>query len=89
MLHRLREAWAFHKDPFLGPAVADETWIGGKRRNMSNRKRKALRKAGAGPNVGKTIVAGMKDRATKNVGRMRAVVAGMIGKRLLYRNLVV
>ena len=67
MLHRLREAWAFHKGPFLGPAEADETYIGGKRRNMSHAKRKALRKAGAGPNVGKSIVAGVKDRRTNKV----------------------
>ena len=75
MLHRLREAWAHHNDPFLGPVEVDETYIGGKRKNMSNAKRKALREAGAGRGaVGKTAIVGAKDRATKQVSA--AVVEG-------------
>ena len=43
MLHRIREAWA-RETPggFSGPVEADETYFGGRRRNMSNAKRKAL-----------------------------------------------
>ena len=69
MLHRIREVWATDKAAhFAGPVEADETYIGGKRRNMSNAQRKALADAGAGRGaVGKTAVVGIKDRATKNV----------------------
>ena len=42
----------------------DETYLGGKRRNMPNAVRKQL--TGRGP-VGKTAVVGAKDRATKHV----------------------
>ena len=52
MLHRIREAWA--KKPtdagpgFSGPVGIDESYFGGKRKNMSLAKRKALRDAGVG-----------------------------------------
>ena len=67
MLHRIREAWA-QETPggFSGPVEADESYFGGRRRNMSNRKRKALQDTGRGP-VGKTAVVGIKDRATNQV----------------------
>ena len=42
----------------------DETFIGGKRKNMSHARRKQQK--GRGP-VGKTTVAGAKDRATGQV----------------------
>lgn len=42
------------------------TFIGGKRKNMSNSKRKELKDTGRGT-VGKTIVAGVKDRKTNQV----------------------
>ncbi len=65
MLHRLREAWAQDKaGPFDGPVEADEAYFGGKRENMPKAKRKRL--SGRGP-VGKTVVAGAKDRATNKV----------------------
>lgn len=65
MMHRIREAWADEtSDLFDGPAEVDETYFGGRRRNMSNAKRKMLE--GRGP-VGKTAVVGGKDRATKQV----------------------
>ena len=70
MMHRIREAWGDDGDdgPFDGPVEVDETYIGGKRKNMSNAKRKALREAGAGRGaVGKTAIVGMKDRATNEV----------------------
>lgn len=65
MLHRIRQAWATNDDePFDGPVEVDETYFGGKRKNMSNARRKKL--AGRGP-VGKTAVVGAKDRATNRV----------------------
>lgn len=69
MLHRIREAWATEGgDDFTGPVEVDESYFGGKRRNMSNAQREALHAADVGPGVvGKTAVAGMKDRATNRV----------------------
>ena len=69
MLHRIRQAWAGDDDDqFDGPVEADETYMGGKRANMSNAKRKELADQGVGRGtVGKTIVVGMKDRATNEV----------------------
>ena len=65
MLHRLREAWdESGLEAMLGPVEADETYVGGERKNMSRAKRKVL--SGRGP-VGKAIVAGVKDRATNRV----------------------
>ncbi len=65
MLHRLREAWdASGIDLFDGPVEVDESYFGGRRRNMSHRKRKNL--TGRGP-VGKTAVVGMKDRSSNQV----------------------
>ena len=69
MLHRIREAWSGEVSAlFSGPVEVDETYIGGRRKNMSTAKRKALREAEAGRGaVGKSIVAGAKDRATNRV----------------------
>ena len=70
MLHRIREAWAFETDgAFAGPVEADETYFGGKVKNMHKWQREA-RGGKRGPS-GKTTVAGVKDRKTKKV---RAVV---------------
>ena len=68
MMHRIREAWGEEDDeePFDGPVEVDETYMGGKRKNMSNAKRKELAGTGRGA-VGKTAVIGMKDRATNQV----------------------
>ena len=67
MLHRLREVWANDKDGnFSGPVEVDETYFGGKRKNMSNARRKELADTGRGA-VGKTAVVGAKDRATNRV----------------------
>ena len=67
MLHRIREAWSVPgPGAFSGPVEADETYIGGKRKNMSNAKRKELADTGRGP-VGKAAVAGVKDRDTGKV----------------------
>ena len=68
MLHRIREAWSVADDhgSFTGPVEVDETYFGGKRKNMSNAKREELAGTGRGP-VGKTAVVGAKDRATNRV----------------------
>jgi len=45
--------------PMRGPIEVDETYIGGKRQNMSNSKRKSLADSGRGV-VGKTAIVGAK-----------------------------
>ena len=70
MLHRIREAWMPNNGGpgFRGPVEVDETYFGGKRKNMSNSRRKALSDAGVGRgSVGKTAIVGMKDRDTNEV----------------------
>ncbi len=65
MLHRIREAWSLEQGTmFSGPVEADETYIGGKRKNMPLAKRKKQTGRGA---VGKTAVAGVKDRGSNMV----------------------
>ena len=65
MLHRIREAWADKgDDQFDGPVEVDESYFGGKRKNMSNKTRKTLEGRGT---VGKVAVVGMKDRDTNEV----------------------
>ena len=66
LAHRLRVALSQDGGLFSGPVEVDETYMGGRRANMSNAKRKALANTGRGP-VGKTAVVGVKDRATKQV----------------------
>ncbi len=68
LAHRIRTGFMNSEDPFAGPVEADETYIGGKRKNMSNRKRKELTGRGT---VGKTAVAGVRDRATNHVTAQR------------------
>ena len=64
MLHRLREAWNITDISFSGPIEVDETYMGGKRRNMPKSKRQHLEGRGA---KGKTAVVGIKDRDTNKV----------------------
>ena len=66
LAQRLRVALSQDGTLFAGPVEVDETYFGGRRRNMSNATRKALAGTGRGP-VGKTAVVGVKDRATKHV----------------------
>ena len=67
LAHRFREAWTeAEAATFSGPIEADETFMGGKRRNMSNATRKLLANTGRGA-VGKTAIVGVKDRSTKKV----------------------
>lgn len=66
MMQRLREGFFGNAGNMTGPVEVDETYMGGKRRNMSNKQRKALAGTGRGGS-GKTTVVGAKDRATKQV----------------------
>ena len=73
MLHRIREAWTQERETlFAGPVEADETYVGGKRANMSKTKRRELAatvgKRGTG---GKEVVIGVKDRETNEVAARR------------------
>ena len=67
MLQRIRKAFeGDDKPPFDGPVEVDKAYFGGKRKNMSNAKRKELAGTGRGA-VGKTAVVGAKDRKTNKV----------------------
>ena len=63
MLHRIRETWNL-AGGFAGPIEVDETYVGGKRKNMPKAKRLQLEGRGA---MGKTAVVGIKDRDTNKV----------------------
>ncbi len=65
MAHRIRKALGVGDgNLFSGPVEVDETYFGGKRRNMSKSKREGLEGRGS---VGKTAVVGMRDRETNRV----------------------
>ncbi|MYI61529.1 MAG: IS1595 family transposase [Gemmatimonadetes bacterium] len=70
LAHRLRECWDdSNGEPFAGPVEVDETYIGGKAKNMHARQRRE-RITGRG-GTDKTAVVGIKDRAS---GRVAAAV---------------
>ena len=60
LAHRIRETWRHQQERFVGPVEADETYVGGRESNKHPHRKL---NAGRGP-VGKTIVAGVKDRGT-------------------------
>ena len=66
MLHRIREAWADPAAaPFAGPVEVDETFVGGKAKNMHavDRERRITGRGGAD----KAVVVGIKDRRSGEV----------------------
>lgn len=63
LAHRLRKAFEAEGGLCAGPVEADETYMGGKRKNMPKAKRKTLEGRGA---VGKAAAAA-KERATNRV----------------------
>ncbi len=64
MAHRIRETWRDNAGLFSGPVEVDETYMGGKRKNMPKSKREKLEGRGI---VDKAIVAGVKDRDTNKI----------------------
>ena len=66
LAHRLRASLSEDARLFSGPVEVDETYMGGKHKNMSNAKRKQLAGTGRGP-VAKTAVVGARDRETNQV----------------------
>ena len=73
MLHRIREAWATETPGgYTGPVEVDETFVGGKAKNMHKWQRDKLTGRGG---ADKMAVVGVRDRATKKV---RATVIGKV-----------
>ena len=71
LAHRLRDAWRVDGHPtlpFIGPLEADETFVGGKAKNMHADKRKLLTGRGG---ADKTAVVGVCDQTT---GKVRVAV---------------
>ena len=64
LAHRLRKTHEVGLPLFTGPAEADETYMGGKRKNMTKSKREAMTGRGG---VGKAVVVGAKDREANQV----------------------
>ena len=73
MAHRIREALDSESGLFAGPVEVDETYMGGKRKNMPRARRAALTGRGA---VGKTAVVGARDRASGGVAAQVVERAG-------------
>ena len=92
LAHRLRTAYARDGAAFGGPVEADETYVGGRRKNMGKAKRATLNGRGT---AGKSVVIGVKNRGT-NEARAKVISStdeattyrGLAGKRLRYSDLI-
>ena len=73
LMQRIREGFLGDTEPMTGPAEVDETCFGGRRKNMHAKKRRELK--GRGP-VGKAVVVGARDRATKRVAAKKVEGTG-------------
>ena len=65
MAHRIREAWKVDVDKFTGTVEVDETFVGGKAKNMTQERRERLGVGRAA--TGKAIVVGAKERESGKV----------------------
>ena len=63
LMHRMRKAYELGLPLFAGPVEADETYVGGLEKNKHGDKKLRAGRGG----VGKSIVAGIKDRDTNKV----------------------
>lgn len=77
LAHRIRETWDEATEKFAGPVEADETYVGGRRRNMHAKERAKLEGRGV---AGKPAIAVVKDRETNQVS---TVVVESTGKQTL------
>ena len=68
LAHRLRTTWDRAQGPFSGPVEVDESYFGGKAKNMHAKKRAKLKGRGS---ADKTMVVGIKDHAS---GKIKAAV---------------
>ena len=68
MLHRIREACGRGEFTLGNVVEADETYIGGKRKNMSHAKRRELKDTGRGA-VGKEAVIGARERGGRTIAK--------------------
>ena len=63
LAHRIRKSLEADRVPMAGPIEVDETYIGGKEKNKHAHKKQRLGRGG----IGKSIVAGARDRATNRI----------------------
>ena len=66
MAHRIRKAWEQDFGLFCGPVEVDETYVGGRRRNMRRQRREELASRGRGASTMAPVV-GARDRDTNQV----------------------
>ena len=68
MLHRIRETWGQDDTPpFPGPVEVDETYVGGRRKNMRASKRRELLKIHGRGGTSMEVVAGGRDRDSNQI----------------------